>query len=415
MPREPLPAATTVSVVIPVRNGGADFTRLLSGLAAQQGLQDLEIVVVDSGSSDGSLDAAREHGARIIRIPPEEFSHSQSRNLGARHARGASLLFMVQDALPPSDRWLSEIVDAMQAAGVSALSCAESPRDDADLFYRVSTWFHDRFMEIEGRDRIMFRPAGDDYRSVRKNAQLSNICCLIPRSLFLQYGFRGDFGEDLELGIRLIRDGHRLALLGTKRIVHSHTRPPYYQLKRGYVDVRLLLHLFPDFSVPLIEVEDLLPDIVATFGVVDATMQGELASLPTPCDPAALSDAVRAGLRHHAAGGAAVDRCIDSDLADPDFIAFLRSVDGRCARHGAGPVLDAALFKGVSDGLGGVLEYLTDTGAVVDAALLEDFKACAYKTHAIQSGVHLASAFARGSAMTKDKLRPIHAELTRGI
>ena len=185
MPGDPLEADTTVSVVIPVRNGGADFTRLLDGLAAQQGLRDLEIIVVDSGSSDGSLDAAREHGARIVRIPPEEFSHSQSRNLGARHARGASLLFMVQDALPPSDRWLSEIVEAMRAYEVSAVSCAESPRDEADLFYRVSTWFHDQFMEIEGQDRIMSRPEGDDYRSLRQNAQLSNICCLIPRSLFL--------------------------------------------------------------------------------------------------------------------------------------------------------------------------------------------------------------------------------------
>jgi hypothetical protein len=50
----------------------------------------------------------------------------------------------------------------------------------------------------------------------------------------------------------------------------------------------------------------------------------------------------------------------------------------------------------------------------VDAALLEDFKACAYKTHAIQSGVHLAAAFARGSQPTKE-LRAIDVELRRGI
>ena len=59
-----------ISVVIPVKDGGSDLDRCLAGIAAQQVDEEVEIVVVDSGSTDGSAERARAAGALVHEIPP---------------------------------------------------------------------------------------------------------------------------------------------------------------------------------------------------------------------------------------------------------------------------------------------------------------------------------------------------------
>src|SRR5205823_8776375 len=102
-------ANKAVSVIIPTKNAGVDFSPLLSMLKNQEGFKHIEIIIVDSGSTDQTLKIAREFAATIIEIAPAEFSHSYARNLGAERATGDYVLFMVQDALPPSVTWLQEL------------------------------------------------------------------------------------------------------------------------------------------------------------------------------------------------------------------------------------------------------------------------------------------------------------------
>ena len=62
-----------ISVVIPVKNGGSDLVRCLEGIRRQIVDERIEIVVVDSGSTDGSADVARNAGALVREIPAEQF------------------------------------------------------------------------------------------------------------------------------------------------------------------------------------------------------------------------------------------------------------------------------------------------------------------------------------------------------
>ena len=78
-----------ISVVIPVKNGGSDLARCLQGIRSQDAAEEIEIVVVDSGSTDRSVEIARTRGAVVIEIPANEFSHGSARNLGAGQARGS--------------------------------------------------------------------------------------------------------------------------------------------------------------------------------------------------------------------------------------------------------------------------------------------------------------------------------------
>ncbi|WP_267459240.1 glycosyltransferase [Caproicibacter fermentans] len=238
-----------VSVVIPTYNAGEDLLPLITALRAQTGIDGLEILLVDSGSRDGTPELAERLGAKVIRIPHAEFSHSHARNLGAERAKGEYLLFMTQDAAPGGPDWVYDMLRPILRENVTAVSCRELPRPNCDLLGRITGWLHAQFMGILNGDRILSLPEQQNFDSLRKNGQLDDVACLIRRSVFLQFSYRGDYAEDLDLGIRLIRAGYRLALLSSTHVVHSHTRPAIYHLKRAVVDILSLKRILPDYPI----------------------------------------------------------------------------------------------------------------------------------------------------------------------
>ena len=64
-----------ISVLIPVKDGGSDLRRCLEGIARQRTDEEVETLVVDSGSSDGSPELARSSGARVLEVEPVGFRH----------------------------------------------------------------------------------------------------------------------------------------------------------------------------------------------------------------------------------------------------------------------------------------------------------------------------------------------------
>ncbi|HRX01399.1 MAG TPA: glycosyltransferase family A protein, partial [Cyclobacteriaceae bacterium] len=118
----------SVSVVIPVKNAGDEFGLLLKNYVTQKGFEKVEIVIVDSGSTDRTLQIARDFGANVIEISPEAFTHSYARNIGGEAATGDYLFFTVQDALPPGQTFLYELYSTLIENQVAAVSCAETPR-----------------------------------------------------------------------------------------------------------------------------------------------------------------------------------------------------------------------------------------------------------------------------------------------
>ncbi|MCR5877553.1 glycosyltransferase family 2 protein [Phenylobacterium sp. J367] len=244
-------------MIIPTYNAGSEFYWLLRKLKAQKGLKGVEVVVVDSGSSDGTDTLAEKHGCTVVRIPNSEFSHSHARNLGADAASGDLYLFTVQDAYPASDTWLYTLArpllrPASEDERVSALSATEFPRRDSELLYNAGVDTHYSFLGCRHNDRLG-RMVERDHMSLRSQGQLSDVACLIPAETFQSYRYEGRYAEDLILGVRMIREGHRLAMVSSAKIIHSHNRPARYHLKRTFVDVLFLLDVFPDFSMPVVE------------------------------------------------------------------------------------------------------------------------------------------------------------------
>jgi len=99
----------TVSVAIPVLNGERYLAEVLATVFAQRLDDRLEVLVIDSGSRDGSVEIARAAGARVLEIPPEEFGHGRTRNLAVAETSGDLVAFLTQDSTPADDGWLAAL------------------------------------------------------------------------------------------------------------------------------------------------------------------------------------------------------------------------------------------------------------------------------------------------------------------
>ena len=205
-----------ISVVIPVKDGGADLARCLDAIASQVVDDEVEIVVVDSGSRDDSVAVAQSHGARVHEIPPSEFGHGRTRNLGAALARGDVLAFTSQDAFAADERWLATLVRSLADDGVAGAYGRQLPHDDASPPERYFLDF------LYGPDARIQRLDGDEPDF--EQTLFSNVNSAMPRAVWEEFPFADDLimSEDQEWSRRVLRGGLALVYEPEAAVHHSH-------------------------------------------------------------------------------------------------------------------------------------------------------------------------------------------------
>jgi glycosyltransferase involved in cell wall biosynthesis len=381
-----------VSVVIPTRNAGSEIAALIRKLRGQENVSHPEIILVDSGSTDSTLQSASAAGANIVTLPPEQFTHAAARNRGAEAASGQYLLFMVQDALPLSTGWLYEMMDLVNATGAAAISCAEYPRADSDLFYQylISRRYSQPGLNCDNVTQV--DGANLSYLELRSRAVLSNIACLISKSVFDRYRFASAYGEDLELAVRLLRDGRKLGFLHRTRVLHSHNRSAYYFLKRGYVDERALAGIFPDFSYP--EIDDkakLCAEILLLQGRA-ATLGKLLDQQVYPLSPAKL---MQLFWSHMSRGECAAVQNLDEEMI------CLAELLGQSGDVSCAPL--TTVWPHAADHLEGLGAWFAGIYAASDRPLASEMADAMQKILALHSGVHLAYLFMTSAQKRTDE------------
>jgi 2-polyprenyl-3-methyl-5-hydroxy-6-metoxy-1,4-benzoquinol methylase/glycosyltransferase involved in cell wall biosynthesis len=277
---------TKISIVIPTKNAGNEFEYILNKIKNQKGIKELELVVIDSGSIDETPAISRKYGAKLYQIKPEEFGHGKTRNLGAEKASGEFILFATQDAMFASKYLVYNMVKALQRdEEIAAVTCRQIPRSDADLMASFQVWNHyNKFLDINEDKIVSARDLNIAPLEKRKLANLSDSCCCIRRSLFLKYLFRVDFAEDLDLGIRLLKDEYKLAYLYDNAIIHSHNRAPSYFFKASYTDSKIVSQIIGsepfcwdirDINVFYVSVKKLYEKVIWAVNNIDKGNQNE--------------------------------------------------------------------------------------------------------------------------------------------
>lgn len=108
----------SASVIVRSKDKQATIERTLRALREQT--VPAQIVVVDSGSTDRTVEIARAYGADIVEIPAGEFSYGRALNIGAQHARGDVLFALSAHSAPANERWIEWSLEAYRDPTVAA-------------------------------------------------------------------------------------------------------------------------------------------------------------------------------------------------------------------------------------------------------------------------------------------------------
>ena len=116
------------SILVLTKNGMPDVARCLKAVYSQRTTNAKEVIVVDSGSTDETLEIARGFQVRLEQIPPASFHHARTRNFAAGLARGEILVFLSQDAIPDFGS-----VAGLRWSPISLIQALERSTDDRCL------------------------------------------------------------------------------------------------------------------------------------------------------------------------------------------------------------------------------------------------------------------------------------------
>jgi len=150
-----------ISVVIPTLNEGPSIKRCLKSLSKQT-YKDFEIVIVDSGSKDGTVETAKKYKSRVIYEPRRGVP--LARNRGAKEAKGDIVVCTDGDSQYPKD-WLEKIAGHFEDKEVVAVGGPIAPDDNKlkhRLIFKITSDYFARLAKLVGF--IVFHGSNSSFR-----------------------------------------------------------------------------------------------------------------------------------------------------------------------------------------------------------------------------------------------------------
>ncbi len=237
---------TDVSVVIPTWNAGPLFQRTLDKIREQRDCGEVDLVVVDSQSSDGTVAMAQEAGARVRTVLRATFNHGLTRNLGAALAKGQAVAFLTQDAEPANDRWLANLREGLEGERVAGVYARVLPRPDCSPLVERSV----RNDLVHSPHRLLKPGEPERIEAMspferRVFFHFNNVSSMVRREVLNEIPFPDiPFGEDLAWGGAVLRAGWNLLYEPRAVIIHSHESRLWEDFSRHRSDAVLMRTLF---------------------------------------------------------------------------------------------------------------------------------------------------------------------------
>ncbi|MDO5127352.1 MAG: glycosyltransferase [Eubacteriales bacterium] len=223
-----------VTIVIPTKNGGELFNKVLDAIENQKTEYSYEVICVDSGSTDQTKEYVKKHNYSLYEIAPEEFGHGKTRNFGASKGTGEFIIFITQDALPVNDMWLQNFITAMkQDKEIAGGFGRHLPYPDCNLLDKRDITAHfDGFGKENTVVTLADKPrylVDEGYRHFLAFYSDNNSC--MRRDIWEKYPYDDvDFAEDQIWARKMIERGYKKLYCNDAMVYHSHN----YSLKSYY-------------------------------------------------------------------------------------------------------------------------------------------------------------------------------------
>jgi rhamnosyltransferase len=220
--------SATVGVVIRTLNERDLLPTCLQKLREQWFDSAIDIVVVDSGSTDGTLDIAKAAGVRIVEVSPDAFDYSTALNKGIADVGADVVVSLSAHAIPVDDMWLQKMTAPFEDPQVAGVSCRQIPWPDAP------------WQEVH-RLQHAFGTTPASYSQVNADAIIfSNAASAIRRRVWEQEPFALPAVEDLEWARRVVANGFVIVYEPETAVYHSHNENPRAQARR-MIDINRVL------------------------------------------------------------------------------------------------------------------------------------------------------------------------------
>ncbi len=230
-----------ISVVIRTLNEEIYLAELLASIRSQQ-LPDecaTEIVVVDSGSTDKTLDIAKGHQCRVTHISQEDFSFGRSLNQGCAFARGEILVFVSGHCIPTDESWLATLI---------------RPLTDGTCSYAYgrqigfgSTKFSESRVFLKYYPETSFLP--------QEGFFANNANAALPKNIWQDNKFDESLTglEDMHLAKRLVQSGQSIGYIADARVYHIHDESWKQVLNRFEREGAALTEIMPETGLSLLD------------------------------------------------------------------------------------------------------------------------------------------------------------------
>lgn len=219
------------SIVIRCYNEAEHLPKLFSELKRQT-FTDYEVVVVDSGSDDGTLEIVRGEDVNLQQIAKEEFSFGRSLNMGCQAARGEFFVFISAHCYPEDESWLERLLEAFADEKVAAVYGRQRGTPDSHF-----------------SERQIFRRWFPEASTERQDHPFSNNAnCAIRRSLWeeIRYDETLTGLEDVDWAKKVIREGWWISYRADAGVIHVHKESPNQVRDRYMREAITFQRTFPE-------------------------------------------------------------------------------------------------------------------------------------------------------------------------
>ncbi len=219
------------SLVIRAFNEEKHLGRLLEGVR-QQTVRDVEIILVDSGSTDSTVSIAEAHGAQVVHIRPEDFTFGRSLNLGLQAATRELVVIASAHVYPVYPDWLESLLRPFQDEKVALAYGKQRGPDSA------------RFSE----QQIYHQWYPDLSQPRQATAFCNNANAAIRRRLWRQQPYDETLTglEDIAWARRAREQGHAITYVAEAEVVHVHQETPSAVFNRYRREAMAFKRIYPE-------------------------------------------------------------------------------------------------------------------------------------------------------------------------